>query len=60
MFFGTFNILMGTVALLIGFKIYKPFRKEFLESRKLDYALIKILGIFFIFGGTVLIFLDLN
>ncbi len=60
MFFGTFNILMGIVALLIGFKFYKPFRKEVVESGKLDYGLINILGAFFIFGGVVLIYLDVK
>lgn len=40
MFFGTFNILMGIVTLLIGFKIYKPFRKDVVESGKLNYRLI--------------------
>jgi hypothetical protein len=27
-FFGYFNLLLGTICLLIGFKIYKPFKGE--------------------------------
>jgi hypothetical protein len=27
-FYGYFNILLGTIFILIGFKIYKPFSKD--------------------------------
>lgn len=27
-FYGYFNILLGTVFILIGFKVYKPFSKD--------------------------------
>lgn len=60
MFFGTFNIIMGIITLLIGFKIYKPFKKDFIEKNKIDYRIIKLLGVFFIFGGVGLILLELR
>jgi hypothetical protein len=27
-FYGYFNLLLGTIFILIGFKIYKPFKKD--------------------------------
>jgi hypothetical protein len=47
--FGIFNIFLGVVFLLIGLKIYKPFKKE-----KEEAIMTKFKG-FYILGGLGLI-----
>jgi len=48
-FFPVFNVFLGTVFLLIGLKIYKPFKKEKEE------AMMKRFKGFYIMGGLGLI-----
>jgi len=48
-FFGYFNIVLGTVFTLIGFKVYRPFKKEKEEEIYRKYTN------FFIFGGIGLV-----
>jgi hypothetical protein len=49
MFFPFFNVFLGIVFLLIGFKIYRPFKKGKEES------MIKKFKAFYILGGFGLI-----
>jgi hypothetical protein len=48
-FFPIFNIFLGVVFLLIGFKIYRPFKKDKEE------AMMKKFKAFYILGGFGLI-----
>jgi hypothetical protein len=48
-FYGYFNILLGTVFILLGFKIYKPFRKDNAEAMYKKYVNL------FRFGGIALL-----
>lgn len=48
-FFGYFNLLLGTVFTLIGFKIYKPFKKDREEEMNQKF------GTFYKVGGIGLI-----
>lgn len=47
--FGFFNLAIGTVSTLIGFKVYKPFRKDKEEEMN------KKFGTFYKLGGIGLI-----
>jgi hypothetical protein len=48
-FYGYFNLLLGTISILIGFKIYRPFKGE--EGEK-KFQKTKTL---YRFGGIVLV-----
>jgi len=48
-FFPIFNILLGVIFLLIGLKIYRPFKKEKEEN------IMKRFKTFYILGGAGLI-----
>jgi hypothetical protein len=48
--FGYFNILIGSIMILIGFKIYKPFKGEHSEE---TFGKVKNL---YRFGGIALLF----
>lgn len=48
LFFPVFNILIGIVGILIGLKVYKPFRKE---KQEVYYKKFKY---FYLIGGVIL------
>lgn len=48
-FFGYFNLILGTIFIFIGFKIYKPFKGEDGENR------FKKMKIFYKIGGIGLV-----
>ena len=48
-FYGYFNLILGTIMTLIGFKVYRPFRKDKEEE------IYKKFGNLYKFGGIALI-----
>ncbi|MBS1508048.1 MAG: hypothetical protein JSS79_15515 [Bacteroidetes bacterium] len=50
---GYFNLILGVIFILIGFKIYKPFSKEREEMNKKNIDLYKIGGIGLVIWGLV-------
>lgn len=55
-FYGYFNLLLGLIFILIGFKIYKPFKKDKEEEIYKKYInIFRIGGIGLIFWGLVTI-----
>jgi hypothetical protein len=56
MFFPLFNIFLGVVFLLIGFKIYRPFKKEKEEAMMKNFKVFYILGGFGLIGWGVIKF----
>jgi len=56
-FYGYFNILLGTIFILIGFKIYKPFSKEKEEMMYKKYInLYRFGGIGLLIWGIIKVF----
>jgi hypothetical protein len=53
-FYGYFNLVLGTICILIGFKIYKPFKGEEGEKKFQKMKTLYQLGgiAFFIWGLT--------
>lgn len=53
-FFGYFNLVIGVISLLIGFKIYKPFNKDKEEEIYRKYGnLFRVVGIVLTIGGLI-------
>ena len=53
-FFSYFNVILGTVFILIGFRIYKPFKKEKAEEMNKKYGTFyKLAGVGLIIWGLV-------
>jgi hypothetical protein len=53
-FFPVFNVILGTICILIGFKIYRPFKKEKETEIMKKFRAFYILGGFGLIGwGTV-------
>ena len=53
-FYGLFNLSLGTVFVLIGFKIYKPFKKDKEEEMNRKFGtFFKVAGIGLIIWGIL-------
>jgi hypothetical protein len=56
-FYGYFNIVLGTIFILIGFRIYKPFNKEKEEEIYKKYInLYRFGGIGLLIWGLIKVF----
>lgn len=56
-FYGYFNLVLGTIMTLIGFKVYRPFKKEKEEETYRKFGnLYKFGGIALIIWGLIKIF----
>lgn len=53
-FYGFFNLALGTVLTLIGFKVYKPFKKDKEEEMNRKFGTFyKVAGIGLIIWGLI-------
>ena len=56
-FYGYFNLILGTIMTLIGFKVYRPFKKDKEEETYKKFGnLYKFGGIALIVWGLIQIF----